>query len=652
MKHSILPVLSLVLLSSCTMSKRVSVFVVPPLTAQAQDTVDVAAYEVKYQGYEGVYLDVERTFEHYGAKEEYARSWNFAVIDRRKYMVLDPEASWLTSFRLTFKPDTMYIRIVSPDGRIRTYGKKDLKEEKVASGYTYYTMVYPEIVKGTIIEEGWSDASGAGYYTPLDHDVALQYTIPCEHFSFTYACPDWWNLKIKKTSPNALSPASWDFNYDAKKQTLHYEGNDIPALLPEPFSPPFRETAQYLQFHITDLEMAGAKFERPNSWQKLADNFSKYALKKSEKKPAVVRDKALELTAGCRTDYEKLDTIVSFVQNQIDLVYESSGANYQKVLQEKKGEPAELTGLAQALLDHAGLSSYYLLVHSAEDGYFDPDYFDGEQFEAPAVRVRVDSLDYVVFPYMKHLPVNHVPEIFQGQMALQIDEGVASLWQTPEGNRAENTSVEDYDLTINEDGSIGVKEHRVSRGSRAYSLRESLRDLDSTETRDYLREFLTYSDGDLTLDSFKVLNLMADKEPLQIDLFYRIDNLVVTAPDEILFRTGGLFAAISDIEGKIDVERRQNPIKISYDQEYRKNITIRYPAAWGLTTELKNVAFENDFGTIKGEYELTEGVISARQQVNLKRIYADKTRVTELADLVGGSSLVEIPTLIFKPSGQ
>jgi hypothetical protein len=150
MKHSILPVLSLVLLSSCTMSKRVSVFVVPPLTAQAQDTVDVAAYEVKYQGYEGVYLDVERTFEHYGAKEEYARSWNFAVIDRRKYMVLDPEASWLTSFRLTFKPDTMYIRIVSPDGRIRTYGKKDLKEEKVASGYTYYTMVYPEIVKGTI----------------------------------------------------------------------------------------------------------------------------------------------------------------------------------------------------------------------------------------------------------------------------------------------------------------------------------------------------------------------------------------------------------------------------------------------------------------------------------------------------------------------
>jgi hypothetical protein len=649
MKRYILPILSLIVLSSCTMSKRVSVFEVPPLTQLSQDTVNAAAYEAKYQASEGVYLDVERTFEHYGAKEQYMGSWKFAVIDRRKFIVLNPEASWLTSFRLTFKPDTMYIRITTPDGHVRMYGKKDLKEEKVASGYTYFTLVYPDIVKGTIIEEGWSDASGGGYFTPLEHDIPLQYSIPCEHLKFTYACPDWWTLKLKKTQGDRMPPAEWQYDYDTKKQTIYYEGKNIPAVRPESFSPYFREVAQYLQFHITDLEMAGAKFDRPDSWQELADNFSKYALKKSEKKPAVVSEKAQELTANCRTAYEKLDTIVTFVQNNFDVVYKSSNANYPKILTEKKGEPAELTGLTQALLDHAGLDSKYLLVHSAEDGYFDPDYFDGEQFEAPAVRVKVDSLDYVVFPYMRHLPVNHVPEIYQGQMALQIDEGVASLWKTPEGNRTANTSTEDYDLKINLDGSINVKEHRVAHGSQAYSLRESLRPLDTTETRAFMREMLTYSEGDLTLDSFQVRNLEADKEPLQLDLYYRISNLVVVAPDEILFRTGGLFAPISDLEGKIDTEKRQNPIKINYDQEHRKNITIRYPDDWDLTTELKNVAFENDFGSIKGEYELTTGVISARQQVNLKRIYAEKTRISELADLIGGRSQIEIPTLIFKP---
>jgi hypothetical protein len=137
-------------------------------------------------------------------------------------------------------------------------------------------------------------------------------------------------------------------------------------------------------------------------------------------------------------------------------------------------------------------------VHSAEHGYFDPDYFDIDQLDVPAIRVKLDTLEYVVFPYMKHLPIDHVPEEFQGQRALEIDKGIATLRRLPEGNRAENLSVEQYDLQIRADGSIGVNEHRSIRGYQAYLMRERLTRLDSSETRDAIRESITYTEGDLT----------------------------------------------------------------------------------------------------------------------------------------------------------
>jgi len=183
----------------------------------------VAAYEAKYPGFEGVYLYVRiaralrRQREIHGCGT--TRSW-IAEIHRA-----GSEADWLTSFRLGFKPDTCISgnHARRPRADLR---KQDLKKEQFASGFDFYTLVYPDVVKGTIIEEGWSDASGrllsaAGSYIPL------QFSIPCERLSFTYACPDWWALKSKKSHPTA-SPRIQDNDFEHKKQIIKYEGINIP----------------------------------------------------------------------------------------------------------------------------------------------------------------------------------------------------------------------------------------------------------------------------------------------------------------------------------------------------------------------------------------------------------------------------------------
>jgi hypothetical protein len=299
------------------------------------------------------------------------------------------------------------------------------------------------------------------------------------------------------------------------------------------------------------------------------------------------------------------------------------------------------------MLDHAGLKTWYLLVHSASDGYFDPNFFSWDQLQAPAVRVRLDTVDYVVFPYMPSLPADHVPDFFQGQAALQISEGIADLWKIPEGNRANNRIDEHYDLEINASGSIKVVENRVVGGFAAYEIRETLRGASDAETGNILRGMLPYTGGLVTLDSSRVRNAEAYKQPLEIDLYYTLENLVTTMPDEVVFQTGGLFSPISDLEGELTVDERQNPIRVNFNQQHDKRIDIRIPAGWKLVTELPDISFESDFGTINGRYETSEGLIAVEQRVTLNRASADKTRAADLAALIGRRSHLDVPALVF-----
>jgi hypothetical protein len=64
---------------------------------------------------------------------------------------------------------------------------------------------------------------------------------------------------------------------------------------------------------------------------------------------------------------------------------------------------------------------------------------------------------------------------------------------------------------------------------------------------------------------------------------------------------------------------------------------------------LENVTFENAFGFISSAFETGEGVVTARLQARLKRMYADKSLASELAVLIGKRSRLDIPNLIFRP---
>lgn len=640
-----------VVLASCTSSKRVHFLQEISGDSLKTKQVDLAEYEKKYSKYDGVFLESEQTLEHVGGDRS---SWYFYKMRRLRFLVLNPDAEWLTTFKLDVEDgvrvDQIYINILSPDGTVRRYGLGDLKIEKSTGDDKVYKFAYPDIQKGSIIEEGYELRQNPyGDASILRHSIPLQFSVPCEHLSVTYAFPEWWGIQFKTNEAGETEPYKTTTDHENHKISVKYEASMVPAVEDEPYSPFFRELATFMEFMVTKLSMSPVTYASPASWSVFADDFKGYFIDKESFWSGKVGSTVDDLIEHKSSKYDRLDTIISYIQENIKVGSNRGNDNFADVLKNGEGNWYMITGLARAMLEKADIPADFLLIHSARDGYFDKKYISYDQLYLPAVSAVIDGRTYVVFPYIKHLPVDHIPDYIQGQTALKISgDGFNGFLDIPRAGIENSTVQETYDLTIDEDGNITVEEEKTLLGANAYSVRESLVDLKDDEIDKTMKELLTYSEGDVRLVSHEIVNQNDYKKPLVIKLRYTIDNLVTVTPEEVIFQTGGLFSPSSSQKLKVDTEERKNPIRIYYDERFTKNIDIHYPASWTLGTTLKDVQYENEFGSIKASYNVGAGECRVAQERVLKSTKESKDKINDLLAVTGRKSRLYIPTLIFQ----
>ncbi len=665
MKGTFVLVIGACLLVSCgTTSKRVAQFVVPEIRPDQYEPVDIAAYEQKYGKEDGVYLSYERTMEHYGAKvnEDGAAlfgvfatigaGWNYVDIVMRKFLVLNPDAQWLTTFSIGYKPKSLYLRVTTPDGNVRQYGLEDLQEEKDERGGKNYKFAYPDIVKGTIIEEG-IQITFEGQFAPMDYDIPLQFSIPCEKLKMSYAYPDWWGIMIKDIRkgyrPNYILTTD-KINH---KNFLTFEAIDIPAYQAELFAPYFKEIGNYLEFMVTELSMKTLKMDRPTDWVTLNERIWKSFFKKSEKNQKVIESTAHEIIKGCRDQSAQIDSVLAFIYANIRVSDMDVDADYAKILEKREGSNIDICGLTHALLQSLGLKVDLVLVHSARDGYFDPSFVNLGQFSCPAVTVKMEEDTCTLLPYVGNLPSNHTPEDIQGQAAMILSKySSGSFEQIPTGNLALNSVDDSLEIFFDADGRTSVKERRILRGFRAYIFREVLRTTPSQNIETIMQSQLSYFSGNVRLDSFVITGQETYNSPLILDLLYSLDNLITITPDEIILKTGDLLTLNPNGNESIDSVDRRNPIKISYDEQYTKNVAVHFPQDWTMVTTLDSTTVYNRLGSRYGNFSIDDGALNINQFLRLNKAFGSKDEINSLAALIGGPANAAIPAIVFRRAGM
>ncbi len=644
--------LALVGFSGCTQSVRTTRLVMP--VAEVRTTpVDVTAYVEKYRGYDGVILSADHTIEHSGAMDKSGLlsnllTWDYADVFQEEYVVLNPEADYLTTYKFDFKPDKFYARVVYPAGTIRDFAITDCKEIKNPEGWKSYAIAFPNITVGTIVKIGYESEYVAGLFMPpLEYDIDLQYSIPCEKLKFTFAYPDWWTIQQKRLSTLRFTPVAVSQKPEAKKTYLTYEATDVPALRMEPFSPPFKLFANYLEFQVTHLKMIDRSWDNEKTWAEVAETFHKYVIKKAERTSSSVERVTDSLVRPFTTPRGKAEAILKFVADRITPSWRDNDGNPGKTLDSKVGSPYDIASLTRAMLERAGMESEYLIVHDSRDGYFDGDYITGSQFGMPALRVQLDSAAVVLFPTFKYLPFGMIPEDFQGQPTLTVGGPTAGkTWTVPVQPEKSGTQIAEIIIAVDSSGTLKVDDRRTLDGIAGYDERRNLAE-QHADTRDkFIRRWIEIPGLDVSIDSVSILNDSAANEPLVIDYQYTLNNLVTITPSEMLIQSAGLFGFMGSRALSDDVAGRTNDVYIPRTARLERNVTFELPEGWLLSSIPDSVHIENEFGSGVSTCQVEPGKVTFHQVVDLYRIQLGKEKYADLLALVGKDSPIAIPTLV------
>ena len=660
MKKLVLLIVVVVALSGCVNSGRI--LLLESINHIDIDSLDVAELLEENAKHDIVYLDLSVSYEHEASNSQYGIQWKYTVIRDRKYMIINPDKEIFTTFTVNVGKNAVlgniFCMVTSPEGTSSVFQINDAIVEENSNGSKKYKIIYPNVKKGSIVEEAY-EITYPSYLNsiPLKHDIRLQFSNPCKSLSVKYAYPDWWKINVKKLAENDTLDLIYTYDVENHKNIIEYSAQNIPATENEHFSPFFKEIGKYLQMKIIYIAVSNAFRTMPDTWLELAEEYEQYTMRKDGFLTNRVKKTTKKVIKNCETPYEKMEAIVHFVQDSIEIATDKETRNFAKILKDGKGDPFRIAGLAMSMMLKADLDVDYLVIHDARDGYFDRDYIDYDQFTFPALRVRLDDDDHFIFPYLKYLPVDHIPEYFAEQTAMVIPDLLfldynkypefAEFLETPPGISDDNNITENYQIIIDDDGLMTVREEKILNGAVAYIFREQLVKKEKDEMSEMMEDILTYTDGDVNLKSHEIKNLEDYKKPLSIILEYEIDNLVMVTPEEVIFQTGGLFSPASIKKYKIDTEKRVNPIKIHFDQAYYKNIDILFPENWKMQSKFEDVNIENIFGSIDGTYTIEGNKFIVKQCRILNKSDEPKEKITELLQINGKKSQIYISSIIF-----
>lgn len=663
MHKKILPV-SLLLLSwlftSCSTSPRITQKLIAPSDSAINAVkYDVGELEKKYPKQSVVFLSSAISYEHSGRKEVFSmnnadfQNWQYHIVKTNQYVIMDKENPGASLISLNFwrydQLNNIFVITKSPSGKIQRFVEKDFTKNIDENKLTTLKLNLPEIEKGTFVEHGYDLSMYARFTSPTtEYNFDVQKEYPIENLEIRFLFPEWWNIQTKKIAAKVPLPIEKDTILESNKQIFTYKNSMLPVRKQEPYAPYYREVSPYIQLKVKSLSRNPGFRDTP-TWDLLARDFERYVMDNDGFFSTSVGSKTRALTENETSPFQKMKKIVTFIQQNIKVADDYVYRNFPDILEAKKGSTLEICGLTYYMLKKSGLDVDYLLIHSSNDGYFDPDYISFSQFDMPAVRVSIDNSFYIVFPYNKFLPVEQILDELTNETALVISKNNnnGKRWIIPDLRSATDSTHQKVSLKIERDGKVIVTDTKIFHGSSAYAIRSRFADLNHDEKEKGFQKYFTSSDLKISDFKYEIKNLEEIEKDLVVELTYSISNLVTITPEEILFQTGGLLSPVNLYSQKIDTTERINPIEISHTEVFAKDVTVFYPEGWGVQTILKDTIVQNKFGSSTEKFSTSTGVININQNTRLEKSKGEKSEISLLFDIINGDQRRNLPVIVF-----
>lgn len=563
-----------------------------------------------------------------------------------RYLILDDEATAWTNFNLEFPEGTdlleLKLSIRNPNGEVISYGPGQVTITK-QRGLTRFRLALANASRGSIVDVYYRVLKPASPFSGSYMEL-LRFDVPALNVKHAVQIPNVWNYVVKPS--NFAHKLEDSFDMETADKMLVYKDTNVAPFADEPLSPDQYEVLDVLEMSFSETEFSHTTVSGIESWDELGREFKRYAIAKDRLFRSPISPTAKTICYGAKTDSAKVANIMAYIGENIKINNRSTNESFASVLKNGSGNIYLVNGLTSTLIAECGVENQFVLAQSTPGLKFDSTFVSPYEFVYPGIRLDGSERSFL-FPHLHDFPIGHIPEYYRGSTVMLVDQdGFQGFDTIPEESPFDGPFRYDMTIDIDEDGSVHVDEHSIAEGTTAYWRRQHFQSLDSLQRENYVRSSIEY-DYIFDIYDVQVNNVDSIGAPLEVVLKYTMPGQTVVGPDEVVFRTTGIFQPYTRSVFKVDPDKRINPIKIGASSDVVKNIRVTYPESWTLQQVPEDVLLENQFGSASMTYDVSDGELMVRQEISWNRGVFPREDYPQLIDLIGEKSRIYLKSLVF-----
>jgi transglutaminase-like putative cysteine protease len=488
------------------------------------------------------------------------------------------------------------------------------------------------------------------YYRSYPYTVEFEATVK---FDNTFSVPEWLPqeypyLSVEKSSFTVTTPQDYvlrykNFNYKGEpavttgKNTkiLAWQVENVPPVNWEIAAPKWHEITTSVSIAPTEFQIEDYKGTMSN-WNEFGKFI--YALKKDrDALPEETKQKIAALTAGAKTDVEKIQILYRFLQQNTRYISIQLGIggwqpfDATSVSRNGYGDCKALANYMYSLLKAVNIKSYYTLVKAGRyDHYFMED-FPCNQFNHVVLCVPMQKDTMWLECTSQTDPPGYMGEFTGNRKALLIGEEGGIVVSTPHYGLKENVLDRSINGKIEADGTLNMKVRTRYGGTQQDELSSLIHNYSKEKVQKYLQqemELATYNVNDFKYEETKdILPELHESLDITVDGYATVSGKRIFITPNILNRSGQ----------KMEMDTSRT-VDIVFYSEFRDEdkYELEVPDGYGLEAAPQDVSIKTKFGVYTSSAKLEgnkiiyhrlmekfSGRFPAKDQEELIKFYAD-----------------------------
>jgi hypothetical protein len=455
-------------------------------------------------------------------------------------------------------------------------------KEKATENLDIMKLTLPGVKVGSVIEMTYKVMSDFWVHF---QDWEFQNTIPIRWSEYRATIPEYYNydrytqgyipltIVEDEVVPNSIvltsskrhdeggyfAPTTTQFNTDRIefKETRHrWAAKDVPAFKAEPLITTPKDYMLKINFELASIHFPGQPIQPViGSWNDLNKLFSESEYcGKEVTGNGFLKKTVEEVTAGISAPEQKISAINNYVARIIEwngYSTKSTSGSLKKVLDEKKGNSAEINLLLGSMLEKAGFSVSPVLLSTRDHGFVRETMAISSQFNYVVCLVKLDDKSILLDATDRFLPTGTLPERCLNGNGFVLSRDGAHKW-IPLKSPSKSRKYYNVDLAVNTSGELRGK---VSIDQSGYYAQSARKDFLGKGEDEFVKEIVTNSSWVVEKKEFKNIKDLNEgfKESYEVVIN---DHLV--ANDGIIYINP--FIAMQEKENPFKLEKREYPV--------------------------------------------------------------------------------------------